>query len=243
MMWFNDCKLPTGVNVALTEVADVSVSPHPAVPVHAPDHAEKMLFAPAIGVSVTCVFCGKVAEQVPGQLIPAGLLVTVPVPETLTVNGYVGLNFAVTALAALTVKLQVPVPEHAPPHPPNIELTPGEAVSVTCVPWSKLAEHVVGQLMPAGLLVTVPGPETVTVSLCVGLKVAVTALAAVTDTLQARVPEQAPLHPPNVEFGPGEAVSVTSVPRANIPKHDVGQLIPAGLLVTVPGPVAVTVSG
>ena len=37
-------------------------------------------FAPAAAVSVTEVFCGKKVEQVPPQLTPAGLLVTVPVP-------------------------------------------------------------------------------------------------------------------------------------------------------------------
>lgn len=227
----------------MTEAGEVSVKLQPVAPVHAPDHAEKMFLAPAVAVSATCVFCGKAAEHVPGQLIPAGLLVTVPVPETLTVSGYAGLNVAATAIAALTVTEQVPVPEHAPLHPLNVELAPAEAVSVTCVPSSKLAEHVDGQLIPAGLLVTVPVPETVTVSLCVGLKVAVTALAAITVTLQARVPEQAPLHPPNVELAPGEAVSVTCVPRAKSAEHVVGQSMPAGLLVTVPVPFAVTVRG
>lgn len=202
-----------------------------------------MFFAPAVAVSATCVFCAKSAEQVPGQLMPAGLLVTVPVPETLTVSGYVGLNVAVKAVAALTVTVQAPVPEHAPLHPPNIELAPADAVSVTCVPWAKLAEHVVGQSMPAGLLFTVPGPETLTVSPCVGLNCAVTALAAITATLQVPIPEHAPLHPLKIELARGEAVSVTSVPRAKLAEHVVGQLIPAGLLVTFPGPVAVTASG
>jgi hypothetical protein len=35
---------------------------------------------------------------------------------------------------------------------------------VTVVPLSKLALHVEGQLIPAGLLVTVPWPETLTVT-------------------------------------------------------------------------------
>jgi len=39
------------------------------------------------------------------------------------------------------------------------------AVSVTDVPDAKLAVQVVGQLIPAGLLVTAPVPETVTVKL------------------------------------------------------------------------------
>jgi hypothetical protein len=37
-------------------------------------------------------------------------------------------------------------------------LLPAVAVSVICVFWLKLALHVVGQLIPAGLLVTVPVP-------------------------------------------------------------------------------------
>jgi len=39
-------------------------------------------------VSVTCVFCANVAVQVDGQLMPTGLLVTVPVAAAapLTVN-------------------------------------------------------------------------------------------------------------------------------------------------------------
>jgi hypothetical protein len=138
--------------------------------------------------------------------------------------------------------LQVPVPEQAPLHPPNIELAPGETVSVTGVPCANLAEHVVGQLIPAGLLVTVPVPETLTVSFSVALNVAVTVLAALTVTLQAPVPEHAPLHPLKVELAPGEAVSVTCVPCAKLAEHDVGQLMPAGALVTVPAPVAVTVN-
>jgi hypothetical protein len=40
----------------------------------------------------------------------------------------------------------------------------GVAVRATVVPLSKLALHVEGQLIPAGLLVTLPWPETVTVS-------------------------------------------------------------------------------
>lgn len=148
----------------MTEVAAVSVTPHVVTPVHPPDQSEKILFAPAVAVSVTCVFCGKPAEHVEGQLIPAGLLVTVPVPETLTVSGNPGLNVADTAVAVLTVTLQVPVPEHAPLHPPKMEFVPGAAVSITCVPCANVEEHDVGQLIPVGLLVMVPVPVAVTVS-------------------------------------------------------------------------------
>jgi hypothetical protein len=46
-------------------------------------------------------------------------------------------------------------PLQAPPHPTKFEFS-GVSVSVTCVPAEKLALHVPGQLIPEGLLVTVP---------------------------------------------------------------------------------------
>jgi hypothetical protein len=47
-----------------------------------------------------------------------------------------------------------------------VKLAPvaGVAVRVTAVPLLYCAEHVPGQLMPAGSLVTVPVPETETLS-------------------------------------------------------------------------------
>jgi hypothetical protein len=59
------------------------------------------------------------AVQVPGQLIPAGLLVTVPVPlpEVVTVNAAPAVNAAATLCAAVMVSLHVDVPEHAPLQP------------------------------------------------------------------------------------------------------------------------------
>jgi hypothetical protein len=57
--------------------------------VHAPLQPEKAPLVPGVSVSVTWLFCGKVAEHVVGQLIPAGLLVTVPVPVPATVTDMV----------------------------------------------------------------------------------------------------------------------------------------------------------
>jgi hypothetical protein len=62
---------------------------------------------------------------------------------------------------------QAPVPEQAPFQPPKPEPVAAAAASVTDVPETKVEEHwLVEQLMPAGVLVTVPAPapEILTVS-------------------------------------------------------------------------------
>ena len=73
-------------------------------------------------------------------------------------------------------------------------------MSETFVPEAKLAVHVPGQLIPAGLLVTVPVPDSVIVSAYDAEveKVAPTVLAPVMSTVQPAVPEQAPLQPPKL---------------------------------------------
>ena len=78
-------------------------------------------------------------------------------------------NVALTVVAAVRVTVHVPVPEHPPPlQPVKVELAPGVALSVTTVPLVSDAEQVAPQLMPVGLLVTVPVPvpalETVSVT-------------------------------------------------------------------------------
>ena len=78
------------------------------------------------------------------------------------------MNVAVTALAASIVTVHVPVPVQAPLQPANAPLPTTRAVSVTTVPLVNALLHVLPQLMPAGLLVTVPfelsEPFLVTVS-------------------------------------------------------------------------------
>lgn len=56
------------------------------------------------------------------------------------------------------VTVHVPVPLQAPLQPAKPEPEAAVAVSVTMLPLAKLALQVVGQLIPAGLLVTVPVP-------------------------------------------------------------------------------------
>ena len=52
-----------------------------AVPLHAPPHPPNVLPLPGVCVSVTCVLGTKLAVQVGGQEIPAGLLETLPEPS------------------------------------------------------------------------------------------------------------------------------------------------------------------
>jgi hypothetical protein len=147
--------------------------------------------------------------------------------------------------------VQLPVPLHAPPHPPNTDPSNGVADSATTVPLVKLAEHPLPQLIPAGLLVTDPAPlpasATDNVKFPVVLNVAVTDFAALIVTTQLPVPVHAPPHPANVDPLPGVSLSVTD---ASLPKFAVQlpvddppvQLIPAGELVTVPVPVPASVT-
>jgi hypothetical protein len=67
-------------------------------------------------------------------------------------------NVAVAEALAARVIWQVPVPLQAPDQPAKVLLGLGEAVSVTDVPLEKLALQVCPQLIPVGLLVTVPAP-------------------------------------------------------------------------------------
>ncbi len=78
------------------------------------------------------------------------------------------------------VTVQVPVPEHPLPlQPANVDPLDGDAVSVTTVPVGKPAEQSAVQLMPDGVLVTLPDPVparfTLSVFIMIGaLNVAVT---------------------------------------------------------------------
>src|SRR4029077_3848686 len=132
-------------------------------------------------------------------------------------------------------------------HPAKVDPEPEVAVRLTEVPPLKFAVHALGQLMPAGTLVTVPVPVPATVTINgkgveETLKVAVTDLAAVMETEHAPTPEQAPLHPAKVDPEPGVAVRMTEVPPLKFAVHALGQLMPAGTLVTVPVPVPATVT-
>ena len=73
-------------------------------------------------------------------MIPAGELVTVPLPDALTVSVWdwvcvCWVNVAVTVAAAVNVTLQEPVPVHAPLQLVNVEPVAATAVRVTAVPY------------------------------------------------------------------------------------------------------------
>ena len=134
------------------------------------------------------------------------------------------------------------MPLHAPDQPTKCELVPAAAVSVTWVPDLKLALHVFPQLMPAGLLVTVPVPVPARATVSSGkggkvLKVAVTERSLDNVALQTPMPLQAPDHPAKKELLIGAAVSVTWDPSSKLAVQASPQLIPAGSLLTVPFPV------
>lgn len=169
---------------------------------------------------MTRVPVAKFAAHVEPQEITAGLDVTVPVPVfrlvRVTVSVETAVKVAVTLFALVIERMQLPVPVHAPDQPAKADPAAAAAVSVTDVPLVKDAEHVLPQEMPAGLEVTVPEPvpdfETAS-AVALEVKVAVTLLAAVIETVQVPVPEQpSPDHPLNTDPTEAAALSVTEVP-------------------------------
>ena len=244
------------LKAALTDSAEFMVTEQAPVPVQAPLQPANADPAAALGVSVTEVPLLYVAEQVPGQLIPAGTLVTEPFPVLLAVRVNWEVKAAETDIGEVpTVKPQAPVPEQAPPQPLNIELPPASWFMVTVVPCANVALHVPGQLIPAGMLATVPEPVVVTETAICGAseKVAPTLAGDEPITkLQAPVPEQAPLQPANTDPACGAAVSATRVlvvsallvqaPEAT-PAVKLQLTPPLPVTVPVPAPDPVTVTG
>jgi phage tail protein X len=242
------CSVSPKAAVTASDVELVTNTEQVVFAAQAPVHAANELFESAASVNVTCVLFPKLALQVPGHLIPAGLLTTVPDPAPMSETVIVpnGVNVAVTELAEVIVNTQgFVLPLHEPAQDPKESPLPAEAVSVTTEFCGKPAEHVPGHVIPAGLLVTLPGPDTVTVSSAVEtwLKAAVTVVAPEIVTVQlVALFAHAPPQPANVKPLPGDSVRVTEVFCANVAEQVVGQLIPAGLLVTAPVPDTATVS-
>src|SRR5512144_2854055 len=89
----------------LSSMGTVHVSDAPLL-LQSPVHPRKRCFLAGLAVNVTVVFAEKVLEHCLPQLIPFGLLVTIPLPVLVTVSAYCGVassNVAVTDWAALIV--------------------------------------------------------------------------------------------------------------------------------------------
>src|SRR3989454_9468469 len=242
-------KGPITLKVAVTTVAPPRVTVQSAVPEQPPPLQPANAEPPSgIAVSVTTVPPTKLAEQIAPQVTAAGVLFTVPAPAPAveTVRAKTDEKVAVTVVAAETVAPHGAVPLHPPPlQPTNTEPPSGAAVTVTTVPAAKLAEQIAPQVTPAGVLVTVPAPApaVATVRTTADAKVAVTVVAAETVTTHGAVPlHPPPLHPTNSEPPSGAAVSVTTVPLKKLAEQLEPQLMPSGVLVTVPVPALETVS-
>lgn len=68
------------------------------------------------------------------------------------------LKVAVAVALVFGVRVQVPMPLQAPDQPANVDPELAFAVRVKDAPELKLAVHVAPQLIPDGVLVTVPVP-------------------------------------------------------------------------------------
>jgi hypothetical protein len=196
--------------------------------------------------TTTLPTAAPVNVSVPLDEFPPITLVGLTVSEESAAGG-MELKVALTDFAASMVRLHAPVPLHAPLQPAKVEPESGVAAKLTTVPFAKLAEHVVPQEIPDGVLVTVPVPAPLLATVRVkgpgfAVKFALTDFAASMVTLHAPVPLQAPPQPANVELEPGAAVKLTTVPLAKSAEQLEPQAIPGGELATVPVPVPLFVS-
>src|SRR6185312_14623895 len=196
--------------------------------------------------TTTLPTAAPVKVSVPVDEFPPITLVGLTVIEESAAGG-LELKVALTDFAASMVTLHAPVPLQAPPQPANAEPVSGVAVKLTTVPLAKLAEHVVPQEIPGGVLVTVPVPVPLLATVRekgpgLAVKFALTDFAASMVTLHAPVPLQAPLQPAKVEPESGVAVKFTTAPLSKFAEHVSPQDIPAGELVTVPVPVPLFVT-
>lgn len=135
--------------------------------------------------------------------------------------------------------MHAPEPEQAPDHPENVDPTDGDSMRATDVPAAKLEEQPVPQLIPEGMLVTVPAPRPVRVvpKLKSGTKTAWTATFEFSRTVQVLFPAQAePDQPAKTEPDAEVAESVTEVPELNVAVQVDPQLMPVGVLLTTPLP-------
>jgi hypothetical protein len=148
------------VNVAIQLRAADSVT-MPSLQSTSPLHPAKN--DPAAGVPVRVTTCPKAndALQLLPQLIPAGLLVIVPLPAPCLLNvsvlGGTELKVAIQ-LRPVDIVTLPSLQSELPVHPAKEEPALAVAVRTTACPATKDPLHVAPQEIPAGLLVTVPSP-------------------------------------------------------------------------------------
>jgi hypothetical protein len=166
------------------------------------------------------------------------------------VSGWLAkLAVAVVLAPRVNAQLGFVLPAQGPPVQLAKRPVVGEANKVIEVADAKLAVQVAPQSIPAGELATLPVPPfwtLVTVSMNVPVgggdgvevsKVAVTVMLLLIGTVQEPVPVQpSPLQPAKTDPEAGIAVRMTVVPPENDREQVVPQLMPLGLLVTVPLP-------
>jgi hypothetical protein len=161
-MWLMRSSPTATLKVAVTEVFCVRVTWHEPLPLHAPLHPVNVEPAAGAAVKITAVPWLKFALHNVPQLIPAGLLVTdpEPVPPRVKIKLNVGseLNTAVKEVWVVSVTVQVPVPEHAPPQPTKVEPALGIADRVILLPAVNALAQEEPQSIPPGMLVTMPVP-------------------------------------------------------------------------------------
>jgi hypothetical protein len=148
-------------------------------------------------------------------MVPPAVPLDVTSFTTLVANVYPEL-LKVAVQPMLPVIVTLPLAVQLPDQPANVDPETGVAVRVTAVLLLRIVVQVLPQLIPAGLLVTVPVPVparvTVSVYVVIKLKTAVQLISefiATLPLLQA-VPDQ----PVNVEPLAGIGVRLTSVPLA-----------------------------
>ena len=127
------------VKVAVTVVALTGVTVQVPVPVQPPpDQPAKTEPVAGAAVRTTGLPARNVAEQVVPHAMPAGALVTLPLPRpartTVSATG-AGAKVARTVVAVMSVRAQLPVPAHPPPdQPAKTHPDAGAAVRMTPVP-------------------------------------------------------------------------------------------------------------
>src|SRR5258708_9109755 len=170
--------------------------------------------------------------------MPAGALVTVPVPVPLFVvvrvnAGVPAVKVAVMASAEFAVSGEVPVRVQAPLHPANVAPGSGVAMSVSCLPCASCMLQVVPHTNPDGDDVTTPVPVPAFVTVIEGVveatKLAVTLSAALIVTLHI---VEGPLHAPLQlsKAAPMLAVAVRppTEPPADMAPHGDPPPVPGG---------------